>query len=108
NMLQLTLVLMLAGSLTKAFPASMLRYPYYTEVLNVLRDLSSSSTEGPSIDKLPDLLANDIDNVQVRAELPRGLWWWYRDMTHPQIKRRQNIEGRSLYNHNSFGLRYGK
>ncbi|KAJ7999507.1 hypothetical protein DPEC_G00195140 [Dallia pectoralis] len=114
-MLQLTLVLMLATTLTKAFLANGPRYPYNAEgerpndtILKVLRDLSTSTTEEPDVDQIIDLLPKDMDSTQIMAKLHRGLWWWYQDKTQTRNKRRQNLEGRSLYNHNSFGLRYGK
>ncbi|KAK6321105.1 hypothetical protein J4Q44_G00080810 [Coregonus suidteri] len=115
-MLQLTVVLMLIASLTEAFPASSLRYSHYTQgespddvMLKVLRDLSTASTEGPPPDKLLALLPNDVDNPLLGAELPRGVWWWwYPAKPHPQNRIRQNRAWRSSYNHNSFGLRYGK
>ncbi|XP_064877269.1 metastasis-suppressor KiSS-1 [Oncorhynchus nerka] len=115
-MLQFTVVLMLIASLTETFPTSSLRYSHYTQgespdnaILKVLRDLSLASTEGPPPDKLPALLPNDVDKPLLEVELPRRVWWWwYPAKPHPQNRIRQNRAWRSSYNHNSFGLRYGK
>ncbi|XP_064824019.1 LOW QUALITY PROTEIN: metastasis-suppressor KiSS-1 [Oncorhynchus masou masou] len=114
-MRQFTVVLMLIASLTETFPTSSLRYSHYTQgespdnaMLKVLRDLSTASTEGPPLTN-PALLPNDVDNPLLEAELPRRVcWWWYPAKPHPQNRIRQNRAWRSSYNHNSFGLRYGK
>ncbi|KAG7493050.1 hypothetical protein JOB18_000407 [Solea senegalensis] len=98
--------LMMAAFSTTIYSSSSLKSTHFSKdqaILKALRDLSHTSMPMPSTKhsgNLPDGKIHSND-----GKFPR-IGWWIPKLALPQtIKKHHKV---SSYNHNSFGLRYGK